>query len=116
MQLAFTGLLVTIVCALGVQALNSDQDGACRTYAIHQCPNNKNPDNANAFAAFGYICMRPYWESLTTNDNCPHPKAGCRCYNGCVKDRWSDSSDVGGWCTVACKIAALWGQQIPHCK
>ncbi|KAL9934424.1 hypothetical protein V8E36_006880 [Tilletia maclaganii] len=113
MQLALTGLLVTIVCALGVQADESDRQlQACNSYAIQRCPNYKSSTNKNAFATLTYICMRPYWEKLTTNKKCPHPKAGCRCYNGCVKDLWSNSSDVGGFCTAACKRG---GQKAPAC-
>ncbi|KAL9940549.1 hypothetical protein V8E36_000037 [Tilletia maclaganii] len=113
-QLAFTALLVTIVCALGVQASNPDQHKTCRDYAIQKCPNYEAPDNAKAFATLRYICMRPWWEKLTTNNNCPHTQVGCLCYNGCVNDVWSDGGDVGGWCTVACKLG---GQKAgPTCK
>ncbi|KAL9934445.1 hypothetical protein V8E36_006901 [Tilletia maclaganii] len=104
--MAFAALLVTVVCALGVQAeSNSDHDGL-------NCPNYEDSDNANAFAIWSYICMRPWWEKLTTNKNCPHPHAGCLCYNGCVADRWSNGGDVGGWCTVACELG---GQKAPTC-
>ncbi|KAL9934378.1 hypothetical protein V8E36_006834 [Tilletia maclaganii] len=112
MQLAFIGLLVTMVCALGAQASNPDQDGACRDYAIQNRPHYKDPENGIAFATLSYICMRAYWEKLTTNNNCPHPHAGCRCYNGCVADRWSNGGDVGGLCTVVCELGS---QKAPTC-
>ncbi|KAL9934323.1 hypothetical protein V8E36_006779 [Tilletia maclaganii] len=108
MQLAFTGLLVTIMCALGVQAAKD-----CGNWAAHHCPNNQDPKNAEALTTLGFICLRGYWETLTNNDKCPHPRAGCLCYNGCVKDRSSGGGDVGGFCTAACKRG---GQTAPTCQ
>ncbi|KAL9934458.1 hypothetical protein V8E36_006914 [Tilletia maclaganii] len=113
MQLAFAGLLVTIVCALGVQAgENYGQAAKCWDYADQHCPNNHKPENRDAINILGYNCMRPFWEQLTTNNNCPHTEVGCLCYNGCVKDRWSNGGDVGLWCTWACKLG---GQKAPAC-
>ncbi|KAL9934432.1 hypothetical protein V8E36_006888 [Tilletia maclaganii] len=90
MQLPSTLLFITIVSALGVQALDSRQDSKCLDQAAMKCPTYTDPE---------------FWKTLTTSDQCPHPKVRCDCYNGCVKDRWRDERDVGGWCTEACRTA-----------
>ncbi|KAL9934362.1 hypothetical protein V8E36_006818 [Tilletia maclaganii] len=105
MKLPSTLLFITIVSALGVQALDSGQDSKCLDQAAMKCPTYTDPQNANAYHIWHMKCIREFWKTLTTSDQCPHPKVRCDCYNGCVKDRWRDERDVGGWCTEACRTA-----------
>ncbi|KAE8215454.1 hypothetical protein CF327_g1291 [Tilletia walkeri] len=75
----------------------------------------KKPDQPGGPAAF-YKCLHGHWEDLSNNANCPHPKVGCHCYNGCVKEMWKSEADyinydgipgdVGGMCRAWCALGA----------
>ncbi|KAL9934382.1 hypothetical protein V8E36_006838 [Tilletia maclaganii] len=104
MQLSLAGLFVAALCASGVQAKNAHYEIECQKYAQANCVNHDALYNKRGFDYLRFHCLRLHWETMTLNDKCPHPAAGCTCYNGCVQDRSGSVTDVGGWCTNACKI------------
>ncbi|KAL9934422.1 hypothetical protein V8E36_006878 [Tilletia maclaganii] len=98
-QLALFTALLSAACAHGQ---TSPQAESCAREASSLCKADTGP----AYQRAWIHCMAPTWKTLTTNNKCPHSDVGCLCYSGCVKERSEIIADVGGWCTVACRLAS----------
>ncbi|KAL9934364.1 hypothetical protein V8E36_006820 [Tilletia maclaganii] len=104
MQLPILVPLIALCIATSAHAYDAAPDRACGDAASRQCPNMDPPHNIDNWMILYFRCRSAYWRSLPTDDKCPYPKLGCRCYNGCVKDVWSIKKDVGQWCHNACDL------------
>ncbi|KAL9940545.1 hypothetical protein V8E36_000033 [Tilletia maclaganii] len=99
MHFRTVALFITLLYAANVHAYNTHQDQQCGRTAKKICQTG----TGTAYESTFYGCLSEYWVRITNDQQCPHPRVGCLCYNGCVKDRSGSERDVGGWCTVACR-------------
>ncbi|KAL9934306.1 hypothetical protein V8E36_006762 [Tilletia maclaganii] len=95
-------LLASLFAAASVHAYDDGEAKYCDQTAQDLC----NADNGQAYDIQNNKCLAIFWKSLTRNKSCPHPTVNCLCYNGCVTDRSGFITDVGGWCTAACRLAS----------
>ncbi|KAL9934351.1 hypothetical protein V8E36_006807 [Tilletia maclaganii] len=91
---------------------NAAQDKYCSDAADFFCGGEEKYRTTEGWAILYYWCMSAYWRSIASSDKCPHPKVGCKCYRGCVADRWERDQDVGAECVEACSLAS---QSVQSC-
>ncbi|KAL9934328.1 hypothetical protein V8E36_006784 [Tilletia maclaganii] len=101
MHLRTLALFVTLLSVGSAHAFSAEWERVCDLQAQTDCRYGSGP----VYDVKKSKCLSDFWQGLTTNDQCPHPDAGCRCYNGCVQDRSDRATDVGGWCVNACRLA-----------
>ncbi|KAL9934385.1 hypothetical protein V8E36_006841 [Tilletia maclaganii] len=85
---------------------NMQRDDKCVDAADDYC-GGPGHEGSQAWQIEYARCMSDYWRSLHTDGNCPHPKIGCHCYQGCVQDRYYDTKDVGKYCVDTCTQANM---------
>ncbi|KAL9934249.1 hypothetical protein V8E36_006705 [Tilletia maclaganii] len=107
MQLHAKAVLIALLSAVRIHAYNSERHDQCVGVADKHCGGTKEYEHTRAWRVEYLRCISSYWRSLPTDGKCPHPKLGCHCYQGCVKDRSPKHQDVGGYCVDACTLANL---------
>ncbi|KAL9939290.1 hypothetical protein V8E36_002103 [Tilletia maclaganii] len=86
-----------------IETKDTKLEDNCDDLADKYCPNKLR--NFYAWKQYYQRCIQLSWAAISHNNNAfPYSDVSCRCYNGCVSDRFKDERNVGAYCHVQSTI------------